>query len=417
MNQRRRPSSAPRPPRAPILAGLPRADLAAGIGLAVIGILSIALLTGRLPLLSGGNGGDGGPDGGPLRTPTPSNIVIVDPRSDILGSVLYVKAGNLWLQRGAKASAVSSGGHDSMPSFSTDGRWIYFIRTVDEGGRWRIGGQARRYRLSTPSLMRIRANGIGEPEQLLLGRIISGQYTWSYFLRQPVVSPDGTRIVVVTDGPDPTKSDVVLKELDVATGKLTSLNAPQISPLGHQDPVFSPDGRYLAFVKNDRDGARGAPIVMRYDFTTGKATAITGPGYTSPAWSPDGRYLAATRTTSFGTDVVILDALRGTELLRITSDERSFDPVWSPAGDAIAYLSIDGGVTDLWLAKLEDSATPALKGEPLALTIAAGLDAASRPGWWISAELLPTPPPTPTPAPTASPAGSGGGLPSASTAP
>lgn len=413
MNQRRRPSETP---RRPSLAGVPRADLAAAVGLVVIGVLSFSLLTGRVPI-PGGSSGTGGPDGGPLRTATPSNIVIVDPRSDVLGSILYVKSGNLWLQHGAKATALTSGGHDSMPSFSADGQWIYFIRTVDEGGRWRISGLARRFRLSTPSLMRVRVDGTAEPEQLLLGKIVSGQYSWSYFLRQPVISPDGSQIVVVTDGPDPAKSDVVLKAFDPATGKLTALNAPQISPLGHQDPAFSPDGRYLAFVKNARDGARGAPVVMRYDFTTGKAAAITGPGYTSPAWSPDGRFLAATRTTSFGTDVVILDALRGTELLRVTSDERSFDPVWSPAGDAISYLSIAGGVTDLWLAKLDVTGVPALKGDPLALTIAAGLDAASRPGWWIPAELLPTPAPTPTPIPTVIAPGSGGDLPSAPTAP
>lgn len=420
MNQRRRPSQAPgRPseaPRGPSLAELQRADLAAAIGLFVIGVLSFSLLTGRIPI-PGGNGGNGGPDGGPLRTATPSNIVIVDPRSDILGSILYVKAGNLWLQHGAKATAITSGGHDSMASFSADGQWIYFIRTVDEGGLWRISGQVRRYGLATPSLMRLRVDGTGEPEPLLLGKIVSGQYSWSYFLRQPVVSPDGSLIVVVTDGPDPTKSDVVLKAFDPATGKLTALKAPQISPLGHQDPAFSSDGRYLAFVKNARDGGHGAPVVMSYDFTTTKTAAITGPGYTSPAWSPDGRFLAATRTTSFGTDVVILDALRGTEILRVTSDERSFDPIWSPAGDAIAYLSIDGGVTDLWLAKLDVSGVPALKGDPLALTIAAGLDAASRPGWWIPAELLPTPTPSPTPIPTVIVPGSGGDLPSASTAP
>ncbi|MES2208761.1 MAG: hypothetical protein V4515_01035 [Chloroflexota bacterium] len=414
MNRRRTAGSLP---RGISLAGLPRADLAAGIGLLVIGFLSFSLLTGNVLPGSGGNGGNGNGDGGPRRTPTPSNVVIVDPRADVLGTIVYVKAGNVWLQRGAKATALTSGGRDSMASISADGQWIYFIRTADESGRWRVGGVARRFRLATASLMRIRPDGAAAPEVLLAGRITSGQYTWSYFLRQPVVSPDGSRIVVITDGPDPAKSDVVLKEFDPVAGTLTSLKAPQVSPLGHQDPAWSPDGSSLLFVKNARDGSRGAPVVMRYDFATGKATAVTGPGYTSPAWSPDGRYIAATRTTTFGTDVVILDALRGTELLRVTGDERSFAPVWSPAGDAIAYLSIDGGVTDLWLANLDATDTLALKGEPLALTIAAGLDAASRPGWWIPRELLPTPPPTPTPVPTVSPAGSGGTLPAASVVP
>ena len=34
---------------------------------------------------------------------------------------------------------------------------------------------------------------------------------------------------------------------------------------------------------------------------------MTGPGYLAPAWSPDTKYIAATKTDSFGTDIVILD--------------------------------------------------------------------------------------------------------------
>jgi Tol biopolymer transport system component len=253
--------------------------------------------------------------------------------------------------------------------------------------------------------MRIKADGSAPAESLLTGRIKSGSFVWSYFLRQPVASPDGSTIVVVTDGPDPTRSDVVLKSFNPATGQLTALKAPEIPPLGHQDPAWSPDGRYLLFVKNARDGSRGAPVVMRYDTTTQKATAVTGPGYTSPAWSPDGRYIAATRTTSFGTDVVILDAARGSELLRVTSNGSSFDPVWSPAGTTIAYLSLSGGVTDLWSVGVTMAGGPALKGGPLQLTISAGLDAASRPGWWIPASQLPTP--VPTALPTAGSSGAG----------
>lgn len=397
MNTRRRAPAGESPRRS---FTVPRADIAASIGLLVVGVLSVSLLTGNFGFVPSGNGPGGG-DGGPRRTATPSNVVIVDPRSNVLGSILYVKSGNIWLQHGAKATPLTSGGQDSMASFSPDGQWVYFIRTTDGPGRWRIDGQARVFRLETPTLMRVRADGSGQPESILVGRIVSGQYTWSYFLRQPVVSPDGGSIVVVTDGPDPTKSDVVLKSLDPATGKLTAMNAPEVPPLGHQDPAWSPDGRYLLYVKNARDGSRGAPVIMRYDTTTKKSAAVTGPGYASPAWSRDGRFIAATRTTSFGTDIVILDARRGSELLRVTTNERSFDPVWSPMGDSIAYLTVDGGVTDLWLATLDVSGTPALKGDPLALTVAAGLDAASRPGWWIPEDLLPTPPPTPTPAPTA----------------
>jgi Tol biopolymer transport system component len=369
-------------------------------GLVIVGVLSLGVLTGNLPTLPGGPGSSG--DGGPSRTATPSNVVIVDPRADVPGTLVYVKAGNVWLQKGNRAGQLTTGGRDSMATFSPDGDWVYFVRTTPEAGRWRINGQARRFRLATPTLMRVRADGESEPEALLTGRITSGELTWSYFLRQPVISPDGTRAALVTDGPDPTKSDVVLQILDLGTLTLTRVAAPENEPLGHQDPAWSPDGRYLAYVQNGRDGSRGAPVVMLYDTTTGKASALSGPGYTTPVWSHRGTHIAATRTTAFGTDVVILDR-RGSELLRVTNNGRSFSPAWSPLSDAIAYLEIDHGVTDLWLVPVDITGPPVLDGERIQLTIAAGLDAGSRPGWWVPEALIPTPPPTPTPAPTATP--------------
>jgi Tol biopolymer transport system component len=370
------------------------------IGLVIVGALSLGLLTGNLPSLPGSDGGPGSSDGGgPVRTATPSNIVIVDPRTDVPGTLTYAKAGNIWLQRGAEAYQLTDGGHDGMPAFSPDGSWIYFIRTTAETGHWRVNGQTRRFRLAIPALMRVRPDGEGEPETLLTGRVTSGSLVWSTFMRQPTISPDGTKAAIITDGPDPTKKDVVLQILDLETLKLTDLGVPESAPLGHQDPTWSPDGRYLAYVQNGRDGSRGAPVIMRYDTTTGKATALTGPGYTTPVWSHDGRYMAATRTTAFGTDVVILDG-RGAELLRVTNNGRSFSPVWSPVGDSLAYLEIDHGVTDLWLAPIDVTGSTIAAGEPLQLTIAAGLNAGSRPGWWVPPELIPTPPPTATPVPT-----------------
>lgn len=373
----------------------------AGVGLVIVAVVSIGLLNGRLPGLPGGQ--NGGPDGGPIRTPTPSDVVIVDPRADVPGTLAYAKAGNIWVQRADDAEQLTDGGRDAMPAFSPDGQWVYFIRTTPETGRWPVSGLARRYRLLIPTLMRTPADGSGEPEALLSGRVTAGSNSWAYFLRQPAISPDGTKAALITDGPDPTRRDVVLQVLDLTTLQLTDLGAAQTAPLGHQDPAWSPDGRYLAYVRNGRDGSRGAPTILRYDTTTGTSSAVTGPGYTTPAWSPNGAYIAATRTTAFGTDVVLLDARRGSELLRLTTDERSFSPVWSPIGDAIAYLEIDRGVTDLWLAPITTTGAVATDGERIQLTIAAGLDAGSRPAWWVPPELIPTPPPTPTPAPTATP--------------
>ena len=237
--------------------------------------------------------------------------------------------------------------------------------------------------------MRIKADGSGDPVKVLDGRISQGSKDWFSWIRQPVLSPNGKTLAMVSDGPDPTKSDVVLQFLDIGTKKRTVPDVTEIQPLGHQDPAWRPDGQVLLYVRNGRSGTRGAPIIFRWDVRQGRSAPVTGPGYLEPAFSPDGRYIAATKTGPLGNDVVILDASRGVELARITSDNSSWAPVWSPAGDAIAFLHIDGQVVDLWMVKLDGSAPNWTVSAPIALTEVSGLDGASRPSWFVPPDQLP----------------------------
>jgi Tol biopolymer transport system component len=385
-------------------------DVAAALsaaGLVVIAAVSFALLGGTLPALPGD--GNGGPNG-PVRTPTASNVVITDPRSDVPGRILYAKGGSIWVQSGADARQLTdSGGEgtkDSMPAWSPDGQSIYFVRTTRERGTWPSGAELREYNLHVPRLLRIAADGTGEPEVQLTGNVRSGSNRWSYFIREPSISPDGSTAAIVTDGPDPTQSDIVLKLLDLETGELTDPGVAQTQSLGHQAPAWSPDGRFVLYVRNAREGTRGTPSIFRYNVANERSQALTSSGYSTPSWSRDGRFVAATRTSNFGTDVVILDARTGVELLRVTNDDSSFSPVWSPEGDAIAYLRVQHGVVDLYLVRLSGTAPDWTVGEPIALTVAAGLDAEARPVWFIPESELP-PLPTPTPVITPGPDGSG----------
>ena len=396
----------PRAPRAPRPAGawsLPVevAPALSALGLLVVALLTLVLFGGALPS-TGGSG-----PGGPIRTATPSNIVVVpdDPRADVPGSLLYVKDGNVWVQSGDTARQLTSSGTDAMPAWSPDGASVYFVRTTPEEGRWPSGGEIKTYDLQVPTLFRMNADGSGTPEGLLTGRFKRNGDTWSYFIREPAIAPDGARIAIVSDGEDPTRNDVVVQLLDLATGELTNPDLGQVQGLGHQDPAWSPDGRILLYVRNAREGSRGVPIIYRYNVATGRSAAVTGGGYADPSWSRDGRYIAATKTSNLGTDVVILDSRTGVELLKVTRDEQSFDPVWSPKGDAIAFFRVTHGVVDLYLVPITGAYPDWTAGEPLALTVSAGLDGASRPTWFIPADQLP---PLPTPSPAASrPAGSG----------
>jgi Tol biopolymer transport system component len=167
--------------------------------------------------------------------------------------------------------------------------------------------------------------------------------------------------------------------------------------------VWRPDGERIAFVRNARDGGKGTPRIFTYEPDTKKVRAVTGPGYLHPSYSPDGKYLAATKTSAFGTDVVILNASNGSEILRLTDDGASWAPVWSPAGDQIAYLHVAGQIVDLRLIQLEGRAPAWTAKDPIDLTSNAGLDGISRPGWFVPEDQLPDPTPPPTAAPSSAP--------------
>jgi Tol biopolymer transport system component len=378
-----------------------RSWLAPGLsvaGLVVVAVATLSLLGGSIPFINGSANSNGG--GGANRTAAPSNVVVV-PEVSFPGSIVYAKAGNIWIQHGHDVRQLTTGGQDSMPSWSPDGTSVYFIRTTDAQGLWPAQGVDRHYQEAVPAIMRVDAAGTAQPEQILSGTLNSGSRSWFSWIRQPVVSPDGSTIAMVSDGPDPTRSDVVLQLYDLGTKKRTVPAAGESAPLGHQDPAWRPDGRYLLYVRNGREGARGAPEIFRWDPANKKATQVTGPGYLEPSYSPDGVYIAATRSTSFGNDVVILDAAHGRELLRVTGDGASWAPVWSPAGDAIAFLHSGGQIVDLQLAELGGAGPDWTVTKTIDLTQVSGLDGGSRPGWYIPPNELPA---TPVPSAAASPA-------------
>lgn len=367
------------------------------IGLLIAAWLTLGFMNGNVPFV-GGSGSGGGVS---ARTPAPSNVVVV-PKVTFPGAIVYAKAGNIWVQRGGEARQVTDGGHDAMPSWAPDGQSILFVRTTEEQGLWPAQGSDRHYRMDVPALMRVAVSGTAEPELLLTGRIKRDTRSWFSWIRQPVLSADGQTIAMISDGPDPTNSDAVLQLYDLATKKRTVPKVAENVPLGHQDPSWRADGKFLLYVRNGRSGSRGAPVIYQWDVAKATSVPVTGPGYLEPTYSPDGTYIAATKTTAFGNDVVILDAAHGRELLRVTDDGRSWAPVWSPAGDAIAFLHIDGLIVDLRMARLVGSAPGWTVAETLDLTQVSGLDGGSRPDWYVAPQDLPA-----SPAPTVAPSAAG----------
>ncbi len=404
----------PRDPRSmggPLLAGAPVAVLLSVVGLLIVAMGTLALGTGALPLRLGGASGPGASGGGNgvSHSATPSGVINVPSQeavgARVPGTLVYAKDGNIWLESRGTVTQLTSDGNDSMPSFTPDGTNVLFIRTRYIKGLWNSGnGGMAYYAMNVPSVMEVPTAG-GTPKRILDGNYNPpGRGQWMAWIREPVLSPNGRTLAIATDLPDPTKGDVVLKLYDLNTKTVTDPKLPEVQPLGHQDPAWRPDGKVLAYVYNNRDGANGAPQIYGYTPATGRSAPISTAGYLHPSWSPDGKYLAVTKTSAYGTDVAILNASTGAEITLLTHDGASWAPVWSPAGNQVAFLHVDGQVVDLRLVELAGSYGSWTPGDTLDLTQSAGLDSVSRPGWFIPADQMPA----------ATPAGGGASAPGGS---
>jgi len=392
----------------------------------VVGVLGFGLLGGPMP--SFGLVGHKTARGDvPNRTPDPVQpfqpAAIAVPR--IRGTILFVKAGRIWSVSGADTlTQLGPSQHAQSPVWSADGTTIDFLDIHSERANIPCAlvavsgctGVTAAYTLNYPVLSRMPAGGGSATP------IASGLYSWaggaySYFwgLWQPALSPDGTNFALISDAPTPLSLDYGVELMPAAGGHLTRLALPQDYGLGQNDPAWSPDGRTIAFTYNHLEGALGRPRIGLYDVKTGAVRFLTGYGYGQPTYSPDGRWIAAVRSSTKGRDIVILDARTGTELLRVTDDGHSFSPVWSPAGDQIAFLHVNGLSIDLWVDTLTGAGRSFSVTDSEPLTSQSALDGTSRPAWFIPPAELPSASPAAS-APTISPASSGGVL-APSTAP
>jgi serine/threonine-protein kinase len=159
----------------------------------------------------------------------------------------------------------------------------------------------------------------------------------------PRLSPDGSRIVVWTQG------DRTIWEYDLARGALSRVT----SEGRNARVVWTPDGRRLAFASSVA-GDENA-IWMPAD-GSGRSERLTICDCVSvpAAWSPDGRMLAVveTQSGSAGTDANIqLLTMDGERKLRPFLHSRFSEayPDISPDGRWIAYASNESGQEEVYV--------------------------------------------------------------------
>ncbi|MDZ7266013.1 MAG: CHAT domain-containing protein [candidate division KSB1 bacterium] len=248
---------------------------------------------------------------------------------------------------------------DIMPALSPDGRWLVYVsrsnKNYDLWAKPAAGGQ------SVP-----------------LTTHTSDDYS-------PAWSPDG-KFIVFLSRRDDAEGDLFLLRVTeqqdrLAPGKLTRLTN---NFEREASPVFSPDGRMIAFSR----GASGREKLWLYHLKTKVSHPLREVAGSEAAWSPDGRYLAVVAPVAghSGRQVFIVAADGGaTEPPRqvtFVGDNRF--PSWSPRGDMLVVQRTETTApqagTHLRLVQVrDDSGRPLMV--PRELQITPGGEGALFPHW------------------------------------
>lgn len=175
----------------------------------------------------------------------------------------------------------------------------------------------------------------------------------------PVWSPDGHHVIFLRQTAE--GSDIYsTPTLGGAERKLASL-APYQVPSEGNSAYFSPDGKFLA--APDRASPSEPFCVHLLSLETGEKRRVTTPpaGYLGdyyPAFSPDGKWLAFVRSPRWSTEDLYLVPVTGGPPRRLTFDNLTVNGLaWTPDSREIIFPSRRGGSTrHLWRVRIDGGA-------------------------------------------------------------
>jgi len=310
--------------------------------------------------------------------PAATGVVGVDGvlSASVSGRLLYVRAGSI-------EEIGANGGHEiakgdpqrgdfMTPTWSPDGKQVAFA--------------VRHKNYSDIGLM----NADGS-NQTLLTRNDSTVVENNLWATAPAWSADGKQIVFSTDrGKQEPNIDLRLWDLTLATRGLTNLTIPDLQAGGDVEASYRPghpDQLVYTRWSYDANATAAYASLVLLDLNTHEHFALTSPKDTDfqPAWSPDGKYLAFIRRGS-GTDDLYVAPVPETLTTDVTVQATMIEsgvnaqPAWSPDGSAIAFIAENNNQFDLYRVDVTTTPTVAAKGKPVQLTNN-GIDASSRPSW------------------------------------
>ena len=112
-------------------------------------------------------------------------------------------------------------------------------------------------------------------------------------------------------------------------------------------PVYSPDGRRIAFVSS-RSGSQEIWVANNDGTGAVQLTAFRGPPTGTPRWSPDGRRLILDSRVGGDSELFVVES-DGSNLTRLTTEpSEDVVPSWSRDGRFVYFSSDRGGRQQVW---------------------------------------------------------------------
>jgi eukaryotic-like serine/threonine-protein kinase len=182
---------------------------------------------------------------------------------------------------------------------------------------------------------------------------------------EPAAARDGHRVAFAWDGPHSDNLDLYTKVIGAEDAlRLTS------HPAADGTPAWSPDGRWIAFLRVD--GGHGTLFMIPSTGGTERKLRDVDPWYgSSISFSPDGRWIAFSDRPDPGTPFgVVLMAMDSRETRVITRPDASFAgdgfPAFSPDGKTLAFVRIPAMAAGFHAAIV--SMVPVTGGAPSSVT-------------------------------------------------
>ncbi|HSE97842.1 MAG TPA: protein kinase, partial [Blastocatellia bacterium] len=234
-------------------------------------------------------------------------------------------------------------GLEILPKFSPDGKQVAFVWNGEKGDNFDIY---------------VKLVDTGTPLRLTNHPAHDAFPAWS---------PDGSRIAFRRHT-DESAAVYLIPSLSGAERKLADIFPRLLGYVAGGDGLdYSLDGRFLAVP--DKNSSDEPFSIVLISTETGEKQKLSSPpagsvGDNSPVFSPDGKQLAFSRISGQGVEDIFLMPVEGGEPRRLTFDDRYItDLDWTADGREIIFFSHREGKIGLWRVSASGGAPERLEAE------------------------------------------------------